>query len=224
MPHDFYTRLVRPILPVLAIGAILLCLVRGASVNAPEPPVAEVTETTPEPVETPEPVAVKPEIVEPEVILLTCAVEYEPIIVEATKPAEMELPSTGEPEPVYTDEELDMLALVIYQEAGADACSDDTRLKVGTVVMNRVADDRFPGSIYEVITQEAQYGRLHWTGPVWPERASTEQEAHAVKRAYDCAERILQGERFLPGDVIWQAEFVQGTEIVSQQDGFYFCK
>lgn len=223
MPHDFYTRLVRPILLVLALGAILLYLVKVASVNAPEPPVAEVTETTPEPVETSEPVAVEPEIVEPEIVLLTCVVEYEPIIVEATKPAEMELPSTGEPES-YTEEELDMLALVIYQEAGADDCSDDTRLKVGSVVMNRVADDRFPGSIYEVITEEAQYGRLHWTGPVWPERASTEQEAHAVERAYDCAERILQGERFLPEDVIWQAEFVQGTEIVSHQDGFYFCK
>lgn len=223
MPHDFYTRLVRPILLVLAIGAILFYLIGGALINAPEPPVAEVTETTPEPVETPEPVAVEPEIVEPEivepeVVLLTCVVEYEPITLE------VELPSTGEPEPSYTDEELDMLALVIYQEAGADACSDDTRLKVGTVVMNRVADDRFPGSIYEVITQEAQYGRLHWTGPVWPERASTEQEAHAVERAYDCAERILQGERFLPEDVVWQAEFVQGTEIVSHQDGFYFCK
>lgn len=224
MLNDFYTRLVRPILLVLAIGAVLLYLVKGASVNAPEPPVTEVEELAPDPVETPDPVAVEPVIEEPEIVLLTCAVEYEPIIVEATKPAEMELPSTGEPEPSYTDEELDMLALVIYQEAGADDCSDDTRLKVGTVVMNRVADDDFPDTIYEVITQEAQYGRLHWTGPVWPERASTEQEAHAVKRAYDCAERILQGERFLPEDVIWQAEFVQGTEIVSHQDGFYFCK
>ena len=224
MQKDFYTRLVRPAILALAIVVILLYLVKVASVNVPEAPVEEVTETMPEPVETPEPVAIEPVIKEPEVVLLTCVVEYEPITLEATKPAEMELPGTGKPEPSYTDEELDMLALVIYQEAGADDCSDDTRLKVGTVVMNRVADDDFPDTIYEVITEEAQYGRLHWTGPVWPERASTEQEAHAVERAYDCAERILQGERFLPEDVIWQAEFVQGTEIVSHQDGFYFCK
>lgn len=128
------------------------------------------------------------------------------------------------PELPYTEEELEWLALVIYQEAGADACSDDTRLKVGTVVMNRVADDRFPGTIEEVLLQEAQYGRLHWTGLVWPERASTEEEAHAVERAYRCAERILMGERFLPADVIWQAEFTQGTEVVCEQEGFYFCR
>lgn len=129
-----------------------------------------------------------------------------------------------EPELPYTEEELEWLALIIYQEAGGDACSDDTRLKVGTVVMNRVADDRFPDTIEEVLTQKAQYGRLHWTGLVWPERASTEVEAHAVERAYKCAERILLGERFLPGDVVWQAEFIQGIEVVCEQEGFYFCR
>lgn len=129
-----------------------------------------------------------------------------------------------EPELHYTEEELEWLALVIYQEAGADFCSDDTRLKVGTVVMNRVADDRFPDTIEEVLTQKAQYGRLHWTGLVWPERASTEVEAHAVERAYKCAERILMGERLLPADVVFQAEFIQGIEVVCEQEGFYFCR
>lgn len=128
-----------------------------------------------------------------------------------------------EQEPSYTEKELEMLALVIYQEAGGDACSDDTRLKVGTVVMNRVADDRFPDTIEEVLTQERQYGRLHWTGLVWPERAELPQEAHAVARAYVCAERILSGERHLPEDVIFQSEYIQG-EIVAEQDGFYFCR
>ena len=72
--------------------------------------------------------------------------------------------------------------------------------------------------------QKQQYGRLYWTGLVWPERASQSVEAHAVQRAYDCAERVLNGERLLPDDVIWQAEFIQGTEIVAHQDGFYFCR
>lgn len=129
-----------------------------------------------------------------------------------------------EPVPTYSEEELEMLALVIYQEAGGDACSDETRLMVGNVVLNRVADERFPDTIEEVLLQERQYGRLHWTGIVWPERASKSVEAHAVQRAYDCAKRVLEGERLLPEDVIWQAEFKQGTEIVAQQDGFYFCR
>lgn len=126
-------------------------------------------------------------------------------------------------EPAYTEAELEMMALVIYQEAGGDACSDETRLMVGNVVLNRVADDRFPDTIEGVLLQERQYGRLHWTGLVWPERASQSVEAHAVQRAYDCAERVLEGERLLPEDVIFQSEYIQG-EIVAQQDGFYFCR
>lgn len=124
----------------------------------------------------------------------------------------------------YTQEELDMLALVIYQEAGSDACSDETRMMVGNVVLNRIADPRFPNTMEAVVLQERQYGRLHWTGPVWPERSSYLSEAHAVQRAYDCAKRLLNGERVLPDDVVWQAEFTQGTEVVEHVSGFYFCR
>ena len=126
--------------------------------------------------------------------------------------------------PIYSAEDLEALALVIYQEAGGDDCSDETRLMVGTVVLNRVADDRYPDTIAEVATEYKQYGRLYWTGLKWPERASKAEEAHAVKRAYDCATQLLDGHRALPEDVIFQAEFAQGIEVVAQQDGFYFCK
>lgn len=151
-------------------------------------------------------------------------VEEEPL--ELTLNAVEEVAETHEeaPEPTYTAEELEAMALVIYQEAGADYCSDETRMMVGTVVMNRVADSRFPDTIHGVLTQKAQYGRLHWTGLVWPERASKAVEAHAVERAYKCAERILNGERALPEGVVFQSEFVQGTEIVAFRDGMYFCR
>lgn len=125
--------------------------------------------------------------------------------------------------PAYTEEELETLALIIYQEAGGDACSDDTRMKVGNTFLNRVESDLFPDTFYEVATAKRQYGRLYWTGLVWPERASLPEEQAAVQRAYDTAERLLEGERVLPENVIWQAEFVQGDGIHSEQDGFYFC-
>jgi hypothetical protein len=130
--------------------------------------------------------------------------------------------STKETAKAYTEAELEAMALVIYQEAGGDACSDETRLMVGQVVMNRVADSRFPNTIEEVLLQKAQYGRLHWTGLVWPERAANEPEA--VERAYKCAEMVLNGEKLLPDDCIWQAEFVQGKEVVAKSAGFYFCR
>lgn len=147
--------------------------------------------------------------------LLSCAVEA---VIDTAEP-------TTEAEPAYTDEDLEILALLIYQEAGGDACSDDTRLKVGAVALNRVADARFPDTLLEVATQKRQYGRLYWTGLVWPERADKPEEAHAVERAYESARAVLEGERAdLPEDVVFQAEFAQGTETVAYQDGLYFCR
>ena len=157
---------------------------------------------------------------------LTAAETTEPIVESTTvteAPTAPE-PTTAETTPPYTGDELEMMALVIYLEAGGDACSDETRLMVGNVVMNRVADSRFPNTIYEVLTRKGQYGLLHWTGLVWPAKASDPTEAHAVERAHACAERVLLGEKLLPEDVIWQAEFIQGTEVVAYQDGMYFCR
>lgn len=143
---------------------------------------------------------------------------------EITPPVEAATIATEPPtEPKYTTEELEMLALVIYQEAGADLCSDETRLMVGTVVMNRIADSRFPDTMHEVVTEERAYGRLHWTGIVWPDRASDPAEAHAVSRAFAIARRILTGERALPEDVVFQSEYIMG-EIVAFSDGMYFCR
>ena len=142
---------------------------------------------------------------EPTETLTTCAVE-------------------AEVEEQIDERTVELLALVIYQEAGGDACSDETRRMVGEVVLNRVASSRYPNTITEVLLQRAQYGRLHWTGLVWPERASSASEAHAVARAYDCAAQVLTEERLLPTDVIYQAEFPQGTETLAHVDGFYFCR
>ena len=127
------------------------------------------------------------------------------------------------PDKTYTDEELDILALIVYQEAGGDGVSDDTRRLVAQVFLNRVNDSRFPDSFYEVATEERQYGRLYWTGIVWPDRASSQEEAHAVERAYKIAQEVLESdEPICPEGVIFQAEFVQG-DIYAEQDGMYFC-
>lgn len=121
----------------------------------------------------------------------------------------------------YTEEDLEYTAILIYCEAGGDACSDDTRIKVGNVAWNRVHDDRFPNTILEVLTAPKQYGTFSQTGVVWPQRASLEIEKPAVKRAYACAKRVLEGEKQLPDDAIWQAEFPQG-DVICFDHGFYF--
>ena len=213
------------LLRLLLASFLLFVFVLGCAIAInPVPFIVEQTDTA---APTEPPAATEPTIYTTEP---TDTPETEPPTEPQTEPpteAPTEPPTEPEPtetEPPYTEEELEMLALVIYREAGGDKCSDETRMMVGTVVMNRIQDDRYPDTMYGVLTQRAQYGRLHWIGLVWPERASDPNEAHAVERAYAIAERILQGERSFGEDVVFQAEFRQGKEVVAYSDGMYFCR
>lgn len=112
--------------------------------------------------------------------------------------------------------EKELLACVIYQEAGSNLQCDDCRRRVADVVLNRVESNLFPNTIYEVLTQQYQYGLYYYTGVIWPERASNPNEAEAVERAYRIAEEVLRGEHseLYGKDYIWQAEFIQGINNV----------
>ena len=48
-------------------------------------------------------------------------------------------------------------------------------------------------------------------------------DQETIDHCYDVARRILEGERFCPDNVLFQAEFEQGSGIYKQFDGFYFC-
>lgn len=129
----------------------------------------------------------------------------------------------------WSEDDVFCLAAVIYQEAGGDACTDETRRMVADVVMNRVFDDRFPNTIREVLEDAPggalQYGRFALTGVCFPAAADAECEQHAVERAYRIANEVLDGEHSeLFGEgYIWQAEFSQGSGCV-WQDGICFGK
>lgn len=117
-------------------------------------------------------------------------------------------------EPSLTDEEIEMLAITIYKEAGGDDICDLCRYRVADVVLNRVEDDRFPDSIEEVLLQKGQYNTFYWDGIVWPEMASNPSEKHAVDRARSVALNVANG---IHSDVygegyIGQAEMVQGFD------------
>lgn len=135
-------------------------------------------------------------------------------VTEVTEATEITVPETTEATLLYDEEELDMLACTIYREAGGDYYCDECRRRVADVVLNRIADDRYPDTMYEVLTQRSQYGRFHWTGIVWPDRASDLTELYAVERAYRIAEEVLLGnhsELYGQG-YIYQAEFKQGKD------------
>lgn len=156
---------------------------------------------------------------------------------EVSEPAaveEVETPAlVEEPEvlPPVQEEEVDpelleQLAIVVYREAGGDAVCDECRRRVADVALNRVADERFPDTLAEVLTQKKQYGTMHWDGIVWPDRAENPGEAHAVERARRIASEVLaQNHSDLHGQgYIFQSEFPDlGSEAV-ECCGIYYAK
>lgn len=122
----------------------------------------------------------------------------------------------------YSQKELEWMAITIYREAGGDACSDETRIMVGNVVLNRVASPSFPNTIYDVLTQPGQYAGVY-DDIRWPVRAELPEERHAVARAYRCAERVLEGETLLPPNVVYQSNFrTLGSGVYKTADGMFF--
>jgi hypothetical protein len=206
-------RMLLVFLAAILLTSLITCVIDRNQRDVDEPETdSSIMETEPEIEEPAEPEVTEP-IEEP----------TEPETTEATEPATeepTEEPTEPEPtEPPIDPYDLELLALVIYQEAGGSAHCDECRRRVADVVLNRVADSRFPDTIEDVLLEKYQYGLLWQTGIVWPARRNDPNEKYAVERAYRIAEEVLSGnhsEVYGEG-YVWQAEFVQG------KGGFWCC-
>lgn len=120
-----------------------------------------------------------------------------------------------ETEAPYSDEDFWYLSHVIQAESGY--CSTEMMEGVGSVVINRVNDDRFPDTIREVIEQPGQYSTLGWLESQVP----TDEVLEVTE------DLLLNGSKF-PEDVVWQANFPQGTSVYktisTSYSTMYFCK
>ena len=114
---------------------------------------------------------------------------------------------------IYTPEDLDLLARVINSEAGSSWLSDEHQLAVGSVVLNRVADSRFPNTLKGVVYQRGQYACV-WSGMI--NRTPSE-------RAINNAKYLLENGVTIPTNVVWQAQFRQGVGLWKYIEGHYFC-
>lgn len=119
--------------------------------------------------------------------------------------SETEPVETVETEPAYeyTAEELDLLARIINAEAGSSWIPDEVQLYVGSVVLNRVKSDRFPDTIKGVIYQKGQYSPT-WNGAI---------KKNPSQRAIDNARYLLENGSTLPENVVFQANFRQGSGV-----------
>lgn len=118
----------------------------------------------------------------------------------------------------YTQEDLFYLAAAICREAGGQ--SEEIQMLVANVIINRVNSPLFPNTIYEVLTQRMQYGMMWRDGISFPDWANENDKDHCMS----VAKRILDGERVCPENVVFQAEFIQGSGIYKQfGNDYYFC-
>lgn len=124
-----------------------------------------------------------------------------------------------ETEMPYSENDLYVLSHIISAEAGN--CSDEMMIAVGSVVLNRVDDDRFPNTIEEVVFQNnpVQYSPTV-NGTYYNE---------PTRGAVEVAQMLLEEGSQIPSDVVWQSNFPQGTETwdtIKSPWGsvMYFCK
>ena len=131
----------------------------------------------------------------------------------------------------YTDEDIRILATAVYYEAGNT--NEELRQYVAQVVLNRVADSRFPNTIYGVITQRGQYAGNYATTSAT--QAIKDRDLQRGTNSYaTCVASVKQammGRVDMPANVIFQANFRQGTGVwrsVYFNSGYfastsYFC-
>ena len=114
----------------------------------------------------------------------------------------------------YSEDDLWYLSRVIQAESGY--CSQEMQESVGSVVLNRVADDRFPNSIPEVVEQPGQYSTASFLASQEP-----------TQEAINVAVNLLENGSKLPADIVWQANFSQGSYVYktlsTSYSTMYFC-
>lgn len=112
----------------------------------------------------------------------------------------------------FTEQDIELLAKIIMHECGAEWCGDEMKYNTGYVVLNRVASDDFPDTIYDVIYQPGQYSGV-----------SCIETLEYSDHVYEIAEDIILNGVQIPENVVYQANFVQGSGIYVQVQNMYFC-
>lgn len=114
-------------------------------------------------------------------------------------------------------EDVFLIAAAVCREAGGE--SIETQMLVANVIINRVNSSKYPNTVRGVLTQKNQYGTMWKYGVSFPKWATE----NIKEQCYSVAKRILNGERVCPENVIYQAEFKQGSGVYSYVGGMYFC-
>lgn len=118
------------------------------------------------------------------------------------------------PDPKYTEEDLYYMSHIVQAEAGY--CERAMIEGVASVIANRVADERFPDTVYGVVSQSGQYSTF-----------STVDSQVPTDDVIDVCIDVLENGSKFPADIVWQANFPQGSGIYktlsTSYSTMYFC-
>ena len=109
----------------------------------------------------------------------------------------------AEEETEMDSNDLYILSHIINAEAGDSNCSHEHRIAVGSVVLNRVASDEFPDTIYDVVFQPGQYS------PTW----NGAYDKLPSDDSIEVAKLLLEEGSQIPENCVFQAEFLQGSGV-----------
>lgn len=114
--------------------------------------------------------------------------------------------------PKWSDDDYNRLAHLVYAEAGNQGY--DCMMMVGSVVLNRIASERYPNTMKAVINQRGQYSVKGYYMSLKPS-----------DDAYYVAEELLENGSILPDYVLYQHgnnRAVKGTKIYKRLNGEVF--
>lgn len=121
--------------------------------------------------------------------------------------------------PAYTQEELDLLARIIYAEVGSTWIPDWVQRMVGSVVLNRVKSSRYPNTIRDVIYQPGQYSPT-WNGSISksPDARTIANARYLLEHGSICPDNVIGQNSIITGSGVYQSyhDSVLGTTV-------YFC-
>lgn len=127
---------------------------------------------------------------------------------------EEEIETETETELPYSADDFYELSHLIQAEAGYTYW--EMMAGVGSVVLNRVASDKFPNTVYDVIYQPGQYSTASYLASQVP-----------TQEVLDVTDYLLRNGSDYPADVLYQANFAQGSGVYmtlsTSYSTMYFC-
>lgn len=109
-----------------------------------------------------------------------------------------------------TQEEIELLACLVWAEAQGE--SADGQQAVAEVALNRLASDRFPNNLHDVIYGEGQF-----------RSASQLDKAEPFQAQYEAIENAIYGPYILPEDVYYFGTTPRNNNVWGNIGGHVFC-